>query len=521
VLATLAVLAALATTGCAGGPLVERAYDGHVVEGRPIGASSYAAFLAGAVAEASGDAPAALQDFDRAARLDGDSPEIWARIGAVRCTQDPADRRADDAFSRALRADPRYAGAWAAKARCLLARKDEPAMLEAARHAAELDPSADGANALLARAAGAVRDPATRDALVALTETARDRVAAWDALVSWAASHGDVALWSRALEALVKIAPSRRAAVARSAEELAGAGQFAEARAVAASAVEAGEGPFDADKRPLAARLAVDEAIGRGEAPAVMLRATRTRVGLEEAGARALLAGQRDLARAVVAGLVAADPGAIGARMVLAASEGRDLVGAAWEVRKHGAHASAATVVAFGEAAGRALSPADARATLAAVVHAPAVLGDDRVVRTAVELVTRGALDSTALPPDGLVELAMLRGQGGAEGTSLPDPRVLDARHEYLAAALADPKGERARELGARLAGVAASDPVVAAAAALVQIGTGAPIDAAAARALLTRDPRDPLLAATALRLATKTGDAAVASEARESLATF
>jgi hypothetical protein len=54
-----------------------------------------------------------------------------------------------------------------------------------------------------------------------------------------------------------------------------------------------------------------------------------------------------------------------------------------------------------------------------------------------------------------------------------------------------------------------------------VQIGTGAPIDAGAPRALLMRDPRDPLLAAIALRLATKTGDTAVASQARESLATF
>ncbi|HEX4448001.1 MAG TPA: hypothetical protein VH044_14735, partial [Polyangiaceae bacterium] len=387
------------------------------------------------------------------------------------------------------------------------------------------------------RAAGAVRDPATRDALVSLTETARDRVAAWDALASWASSHGDVAVWSRALQTLVKIAPARRDSVAQSAEELAGAGQIGEARAVAAAAVEAGDEPFNGDGHALAARLAVDEAIASGRASAVTLRSTRARVGLEEAGARALLAGQKDLAHAIVAGLTAADPGASGARMVLAASDGRDVVGAAWEVRRHGAQASAATLVAFGLATGHGVSPQDARATLAAVVHGPPVLGDDRVVRAAVELVTRGALDASVLPPDGLVELAALRGQGAGKSTnvneavgagvgvgvrpSLPDLRVLDARHEYLAAALSDPKGDHARELGARLASVVGSDPVVAAAAALVQIGTGAPIDAGAPRALLMRDPRDPLLAAIALRLATKTGDTAVASQARESLATF
>ena len=218
----------------------------------------------------------------------------------------------------------------------------------------------------------AVRDATTRDALLALTATARDRVAAWDALASWAASRGDVALWARALETLVKVAPTRRDAVARAAEELAGAGEMGEARAVAAAAADAGEGPMMEDRAPLAARLAVDEAIGRGNADEVRLRATRARVTLEEAAARALLAGQGDMAREIVSPVTRADPGASGARLVLAASEGRDLVGAALEARRQATRISGAGLVAFGAAVVHAVSPEEARASLAALKHGTA-----------------------------------------------------------------------------------------------------------------------------------------------------
>jgi hypothetical protein len=509
----------LLASGCAGGPLVERAYDGHVVNGRSIEPEAYAAFLSGAIAEASADARGALRSYVRAAHLDSSAPEVWTRIGAVRCALNPADAKADEAFARAIAIDERYAGAWTAKARCSLARHDEAAMLTAARRATELDPAADGAHALVSRAATAPgHDNATRDALVALTETARDRVAAWDALASWAESRGDVALWARALEALAKAAPERRDAVARAAEELAGDGQIGEARSVAGAAVDAGDAPFAEGRMPLAARLAIDDAVARGDAPAVRLRATRARITLEEAAARALLAGRRDLAHELASSVVLAEPEATGAKLVLAASDGRDVVGASWEVGHRGARASGAAAVAFGMVLVRVVSPEQARATLAAIVRGPIVQGDDLVVRPAVELASRGTLDAAALPGDGLVELSALRGAAPGEGPPGPDARGLDARHEYLAVALADPRGARARELAVRLAAVVGSDPVVAAASALVQIGSGTPIDAAAPRQLLMRDPGDPLLAAVALRLATKVGDAEVATRARAAL---
>ncbi len=504
--------------GCARAPWVERAYGGHVVEGRPIEAAAYAAFLRGAIAEASGDSRGALSAYQGAAALDPNGPEIWTRVGAVRCALDPRDAQADDAFARALRVDDRYAGVWTAKAKCALARKDDAAMASAARRAAELDPSPDGAHSLLARAGHAVRDATTRDALVALTATASDRVAAWDALAAWAESRGDVALWAKALEAVVTIAPARRDAVARAAEELAGAGEIAEARAIAAAAATAEDRPLSEERHPLAVRLAVDDALAQGDARAVELRATRAHVDLEEVAARALLAGRRDLARGLASIVLRADPDASGMRLVLAACDGEDVAGTASDVRRHGARASGAALVAFGVAVVRAVSPEDARATLAAIVHGPVVAGDDRVVRPAVELTSRGALDAGALPAEGLVEIAALRDETSGEGPSMPDRRALDARHEYLALALTDPRAPRATELGDRLASVAASDPIVAAAAALVQLATGSPIDPAAARAMLQRDPGDPLLAATALRLARKTGDADMASRARAAL---
>jgi hypothetical protein len=512
-----AVACLLLTTACGGGALVERAYDGHVVQGRSVDPDAYAAFLTGAIAEASGNGREALTAYERAARLDSGGPETWTRVGAVRCALRPGDPGADDAFARALAIDPRYAGVWGAKARCAASRNDPAATLVAARRAAELDPSADGANALLGRAGAALHDEGTRDALVALTATARDRVAAWDALATWASSRGDVALWARALETLVAIAPARREAVARAAEELAGAGEIGAARSVAAAAAEAGDGPMTEDRYPLAARLAVDEAIGRGNADAVRTRATRARVTLEEAGARALLAGQRDLARAIALEVTRADPGASGARLVLAACEGKDLVGAAAEGRR-GASISGAGLAAFGAAIVHAVSPQDARATFAALRHAPLVAGDDRVVRPAVELASRGALDTGALPPDGIVEMAALRGGPSGEAFSLPDRSRLDVRHQFLAAALADPRGASTKDLGDRLARIVGTDPVVAAASALVEIASGAPIAPGAPRELLGRDPGDPLLAATALRLANKTGDSDVATRARATL---
>jgi tetratricopeptide (TPR) repeat protein len=554
-----------ACSGCAHGSSVERAYGGDVIEGRYVPSRAYAAFLRGAIAEAEGRSTEALGAYLDAAHRDPASPEPWTRMAQLRCANDalggpgaqpgagpggePGDRResatlGDEDVAHALKLDAGYAPAWAARAACAHARGDAPGERAAAARAAQLDPQADSANILLARAAGTAGAPATaatagpaRAMLVALTVTAHDPVVAWSALASWSEAHGDVALWTRALVELARVAPERRVAIARSAEALAGAGSLAEARAVAAAALEAGESPLPAELR-LAPRLALDEAVARRDRLAVRRRATRGRLSLDEAAGRALLGGERGLARELAAVAAAADPGALGARLVLAVAESGDLLGAAAGVRAGDTPASAAAWVGFGTALLHAEGPAEVRAALAVVPHAPlaaaalaagddrvaGAAGDDRVVRAAVALAAQGALPGNALPPDGALELAVLlgvapRASAGPSGAAADSADgALDLRHRYLALAWTAPGSPHLPGLADLLHNVAATDPVVAAAAAIVQLAAGAPIPPDAARALLALNPADPLLAVTAMRLAEKVGDADIARRARAAL---
>jgi hypothetical protein len=496
-------------SGCAGYAPVERAYSGNVVEGRYISPDAYASFLSGAIAEASGDLARASTAYAQALGLDEESVELWTRLADVKCRRDTRDAGADDAFRRALERDPGYARAWAAKARCLSARGDVAGARDAAQRAAQLDPEADGANAMLA--VQGPSDAATRERLVALTLTAGDAAVAWDALASWAEAHGDVVLWARALCEVARQAPGRRLAIARSAELLAGMGALPEARAVASAAVEAGGSPLGGSAGELARRLAVDHAIDGGDVEKVRRAASLARLPLDEVAGRALLSGKRELARSLAELEAGADQGSRGARWVLAVCTGDDLVAAAGE-RKGDVRPSGAAVVAFGMGLGEA-AVERARSAVATVAEGGILPGDDRVVRPAVELVSRRVLDAGALPADGRVELAALRGEKPA-----PVASTLDARHEYLLLAMTDPASDRARALGARLSLVAPSDPVVQAAQALVLLGSGAPVDPELPRRLLARAPGDALLAAMALRLAEKAGDVRIAGQARATL---
>lgn len=309
----LAVLvSAAACAACVHPTAVQRAYGGDVLTGRYVSPEAYASFLRGALAEASHRSDEALQAYYDASRRDSASPEPWACIARVLCSSG-AHGAADAgvALERALALDPEYARAWEVKAECARVLGDVAGQRAAASRAVQLDPQGDGASILLARSDGSGGRTASREALVALTVTAHNPVAAWDALATWAEAHGDIALWARALVELTRVAPERREAVARTAEELAGAGVTGEARMVAGAAVDADERPLPT-RLALAARLALDDAIARGDANAVRRRATRGRVLRDEAAARALLAGKRALARDIASTLVAADPDELG-----------------------------------------------------------------------------------------------------------------------------------------------------------------------------------------------------------------
>jgi hypothetical protein len=376
------LLAAFGLSGCAVASEVTRGYGGDVVVGRYIEPEAYAEFLRGAIAEAEGHSSEALAAYGDALRIDPRGVEIWTRIAAVRCAASPRDARADEAVSRALAIDPRFAPAWAAEAACAFSRGDEVAARTAARKATELDPFADGANVILAETKTRESQGATREALVALTVTARDPVLAWDALAAWAEAHGDVALRGLAFETLVKIAPSRRDEAARAAEQLAFAGHVGQARAVAAAAADAGEGagtPMSSDVHPLAARLAIDDAIARGDAALVRRRATRVRVTLEEAAARALLAGDAGLAREIASRAALAGDTDAGVRLVLAAGDRRDVLALLAETGRPRAPVSAAAWVALGQALAFAVPTSEGHARLAALAHEPITSGDELV----------------------------------------------------------------------------------------------------------------------------------------------
>lgn len=469
------ILSLLLAVGCAHEPRVDRAYDGHVVEGRYVEPEAYASFLRGAIAESAGNARDALAAYHEATRLDPQAAEAWTRIGEVLCRANPRDGHADEALARALSIAHDYARAWEATARCAAARGDDTAAREAARRAAALDASSDAANALLSRGDTADATAVARARLVSLTATARDPAAAWDALAAWAQAHGDVALWARAVIQLAPLAPGRRDAAARTAEMFAGAGHLATAREVAAAAARAAGAPLVPENHPLAARLALDEAIARGDAGEVRARATRVRLSLEEAAARAALAAHNDLARELATDVARADSTSTGAPLVLAATGGADgrssMVG--WIARTH------------------------------------AVAGDDLVTRAAVDLAARGVLDPGALTADGAVELGVRRSTPPAESPSL------DARHALLAAAFLRPNAPATRALAARLASARGIDPIVDAASILVHP------DAASSRAALDAHPGDPLVAAAVLRITDAVAEGDIARRARTVLNAF
>jgi hypothetical protein len=163
---------------------------------------------------------------------------------------------------------------------------------------------------------------------------------------------------------------------------------------------------------------------------------------------------------------------------------------------------------------------------MAVLPHQAMVSGDDLVQRAAVDLAARGILSEKELSPDALVELRALRfepranglggeaGGSGAGETATAVPPGLDAKHDFLALAMARPTAARTKELAERLVRIAPHDRVVAVAGALAVLGQGSPVDPGLPKALLALDPDDALLATAAFRLAVRVGDADVAKRA-------
>ena len=521
--AAVSAFVLVAVSGCRVGPEVMRVVDGRLVGGAFVEPEGYASFLGGAIAEARGDLRQALVSYEEAARRDSGDPEIWTRIGDVRCRIDPRGKEGKEALNRAISLDSEYAPAWAARARCGLGDKADKGgeeTLEASRRAAIADPMAIEPQVLIARADGArvkggsTLEASARDRLIALTLVHRESTAAWDALASWARTHGDAGLAAHALSESVRVLPARKTDAAQKAIELAGDGELSAARNLAAAALDA-PGP---QVPPAAARLAIDEALAAGDMERARLRATRAHMSLDEVAGRALLMRDATLARALAEPLADADAHATGARLVLAVTAQRDCDAKALTRAFEGAARGSAPVpmsalLPFAAAVANAASVEDARLLVDALPHEPLVLGDALMAHAAVDLAARGVLRDELLPKDARIELAARRGE-----TPAPVDSTIDARHRLLALVLQNPNDPQTRALAQHLSPAAAHDPLIAVALARLALSGGTNTDLTAAFKLVALVPADPLAAAAAFDLATRQGDAGAIVPARARL---
>ena len=409
--ATLA--ASVFAAACGSEPRVARVYDGRLVEGRYVSPDAYAAFLRGVLSEESGDLGGAVAAYAQAREEDEDDPEISARIGEVRCKLDPKDPEIDRAFARALKLDASSASALAAKGRCALARGQTAEAADLARRAAAQDPRNVALEAFAIRVGAVGRDPAGREHAIALTVAHGEHTAAWDALIAWGYAHKDAELVARGLAGLVHAAPTRSGEVEKGAVALLDGGQPALARRVAVAIADAPRelgvvGPRSAT----VARLAVDEALARGDKSAALARATRGHVPLAEVAARALLLDRRDLAATVATALADADPSSSGPQMVKAAlkSGPSTPAGPPGKLGPGGAGVAAMANVTdqppeicallFADRLATASGIEVARAWLARITRTPMAARDPLAGPLAVDLAARGVLPVADLPAD-------------------------------------------------------------------------------------------------------------------------
>ncbi|AKV02022.1 Tetratricopeptide TPR_2 repeat protein [Labilithrix luteola] len=507
-------------SGCRPGAEVVRVYDGQIAPGPYVQPEAYAHYLRGVIAEGHGDFSAALSSFEQAADIDADDPEVWTRIGDVRCRRDPKDSAADRAFSKALKIDASYAGALAAKGRCELTRGKTAEAAELVARATQEDPKRASLGALLVQIEARRGTPAARERAIALTVTQGHDENAWNALLAWGQARGDAGLVARALIGLLPTAPMRSPEVERGALDLLGEGQLVLARQVAAAVADAPReldvhGPRDAT----VARLAVDEALSRGDEAAATARATRGHVSLPELAARALVFERAAFATSLARTVAHADPGASAAHMVLAAIAKRDEGAKKGGARHPGESLRRITdqppelcALVFAERLTAAAGADVAREWLANVTRTPMAPHDPVAGPFVVDLAARGVIAESALPREWRIELAARRREApppmvaNAEVTAAARAGV-DAKHALLEQALTAPTAETTKTALTRLSGAVDRDPIVAFSFGRVALaGPTSPDVAERVRRAVAVDPANPLLLALGVEIAKQGG---------------
>jgi tetratricopeptide (TPR) repeat protein len=162
-LLTCALLCASLVACFEGEEPVIRVSRGVPYEGRFISPEAYAAYARGAEWEAQGDLPRALDAYRKAHALDGESAEIWARIGRMQCllaTPAAGVEAARVAFQKALTLDGDCPSAFYERALCAERRSNLADALADARHAVDGKPDDEAANLLVARLLLALGQPA-------------------------------------------------------------------------------------------------------------------------------------------------------------------------------------------------------------------------------------------------------------------------------------------------------------------------------------------------------------------------
>ncbi len=264
-------LAFLPACGITAAPVV-RVADGVEVEGRAVSPQAYEHYARGLWREAARDDAGALVEYQHALAEDPNAAELLARVGAVQCraaksARDRSAKAGQLQLQRALRSDPRHAGAWVAQARCLAhLRQPEPA-LSAILRAAQLDSNSESINALV---------------------------------VEFAQTAGDVALLRRWLDAWVVRRPAQRSAWEKLQQFAERSGDLGRERLALAALAELGRAP--------SSMAQLERALSRDDPTAAGSAANALRLRAGELAARAMRAGASSVARQHAERVHAADP---------------------------------------------------------------------------------------------------------------------------------------------------------------------------------------------------------------------
>ena len=321
--------------GCAPRPGVLRVEDDAYAIGIAHEPDAYAYTLEGVLAENDGRFVDAVRSYERALAVSGPDRELHTRLYHASCrAAAPGAFGEKKARGRWLDAalERGYAPAFEALANCIerQGKRGDAAALARAREGlvrTSRDPDAvakAGQHTSPGQGSGAAELELRLEVLVTAHPESRE---AWLALGDTLEKSGRRLAAAQAYAEYARRQPGERRTMLAKAEAFAAHGDTYGARLLAAAALDAPT----LEGAPLGAlpaqgtRLAIEEALVRGDERATLRRAARARVPLGEVAAHALLVGNRALAESIARSVLAAgDPDPDAAAVLLALGEPLD-----------------------------------------------------------------------------------------------------------------------------------------------------------------------------------------------------